>query len=154
MKNNSLLHQLLRLPQLLILVVTYFLVRAASKAPAIVDAAYSNKVYPFIRNEQDRHEKERDGKHDRARAAVFDHARCQSHSAALLKKTLARSARFAYNLRGTDSCMARFRFLCYVGFQLLPPLSRREARSSRKGVHFGTAFRGLYGSFVEGERAA
>lgn len=50
MKNNSLLHQLLRLPQLLILVVTYFLIRAASKAPAIVDAAYSSKVYPFIRN--------------------------------------------------------------------------------------------------------
>ncbi|MBO4848021.1 MAG: DUF3810 domain-containing protein [Clostridia bacterium] len=50
MRRDTIPRQLLRLPQLLILVLVYFLVKAASKAPSIVESFYSMKLYPVIRN--------------------------------------------------------------------------------------------------------
>ncbi|MBO4563163.1 MAG: DUF3810 domain-containing protein [Clostridia bacterium] len=50
MRRETIPRQLLRLPQLLILGLVYLLVRAASKAPSIVESFYSQKLYPIIRN--------------------------------------------------------------------------------------------------------
>lgn len=49
-KKDSLIHQVLRLPALLTLVVTFFAVKAAAAHPAFVEAVYSERIYPFIRN--------------------------------------------------------------------------------------------------------
>ena len=50
MKRDTLIRQVLRLPQVLIAVIAYFLARLASKAPAAVEEIYSRKVYPAVRN--------------------------------------------------------------------------------------------------------
>ena len=50
MKRDTVPRQLLRLLQLLILGILYIVIKAAAKAPAIVDAVYSQKIYPPIRN--------------------------------------------------------------------------------------------------------
>ncbi|MCR5808507.1 MAG: DUF3810 domain-containing protein [Clostridiales bacterium] len=49
MRRNTIPRQLARLLQLVILLLVYFLVKAASKAPSIVETLYSQKLYPIIR---------------------------------------------------------------------------------------------------------
>lgn len=49
-KRDSFVHQLLRLPALIMLAVTFFAVKAASSHPAFIEAVYSERVYPAIRN--------------------------------------------------------------------------------------------------------
>lgn len=46
----TLRHQLFRLPALLILPVTFGLIKAASGSPYITEMIYSQKIYPFIRD--------------------------------------------------------------------------------------------------------
>lgn len=50
MRRDSIPKQLLRLPRLLILVLVFLLVKAASGAPKIVESVYSEGAYPVIRN--------------------------------------------------------------------------------------------------------
>lgn len=49
MRRNSIPRQLARLPQLLILLLVYVIVKVASKDPDTVEALYSQKLYPVIR---------------------------------------------------------------------------------------------------------
>lgn len=50
MRRDTVPRQLARLLQLLILPLLYIVIKAAAKAPAVVDAVYSQKIYPPIRN--------------------------------------------------------------------------------------------------------
>ncbi|MBQ1817976.1 MAG: DUF3810 domain-containing protein [Clostridia bacterium] len=50
MREYSLPRQLARLPQLLVLPLTFLLTNAAKKAPSVVEGLYSNGLYPMIRD--------------------------------------------------------------------------------------------------------
>ena len=50
MRRKTIPGQLLRLLQLISLGLLYILIKLAAKSPALVEAVYSQKVYPFIRN--------------------------------------------------------------------------------------------------------
>ncbi len=50
MRDTSLPRQLARLPQLIILPLTFLLTGAAKKAPSVVEGLYSNGLYPIIRD--------------------------------------------------------------------------------------------------------
>ena len=50
MRRDSLIKQILRLPQLLILLLTFIIVKAASNSPKLTESVYSEGIYPVIRN--------------------------------------------------------------------------------------------------------